>query len=348
MKRKIIIPLILIIVISLGLIVWKRHNRLEREERNQKQAELEQRIADEIKLPAINGLEVAERIAKRRPVAVMIENHPDSRPQSALSQADIVYETLTEGGITRFLALFQSRDPEEIGPVRSTRPYFNLLANQWSPVLAHSGGSQSALQELSIGYYRGIADADEMLNGTYYRRATDKFAPHNLYTSTEKMHKLIEDRNISEWKPVTHFTFKRIPTSELKLDTTEITIPFSTASYLVKFSFDESTNTYKRFIGGKSAIDKNSQASIDPKNIIVQFTESAPLPNDPTGALQFKLDRSGRIYLFTGGSLVTGTWKFKGGSIEYKDSAGNPLVIQPGQTWIAIVPFAIQNNVTWK
>lgn len=342
MNKKIISIIVLIVVALAGIIFWQRQRGTTEQEQTQNQTQSEPMAM------GITGLEIPKRLADLRPVGIMIENHPDSRPQYGLSDADIVYEILAEGGITRHLALFQSKDPKSIGPVRSTRPYFNFLANQWSAVLAHSGGSDTALKELSIGFYRNLDDADEMLNGKYYSRDPKKFAPHNLFTSIEQLRKLADDRKITEWEFEPMFNYKAIPTQELKPTITEVTIPFSTASYLTKFQFDPTTNSYKRFLAGKPAVDQNNGLTIQPKNVLVQFAAGNVIPGDPKLAMEFRLDRSGKGFLFTGGTVAAITWKYQNGRLVYLDNTGNPLTIQPGPTWISILPTDQQNNVSWQ
>src|SRR3989344_6912600 len=112
------------------------------------------------KYEAINGIYVEEIVSTLRPLAVMVENHPDARPQSGLSEADIVYETLAEGGITRFLVLFQSRAANEIGSVRSARDYFAEIANEWGALYAHVGGSNEVIANLKKGIYENLDDAN--------------------------------------------------------------------------------------------------------------------------------------------------------------------------------------------
>ncbi len=107
MRRKIVIPTLIVLAIIGVIILHKRDVRIEKQKQARIQAE--QQLAAEKKLPGINGMEVPEHLAKKRPIAAMIENHPDARPQSGLSDADIVYETLAEGGITRFVALSKAK-----------------------------------------------------------------------------------------------------------------------------------------------------------------------------------------------------------------------------------------------
>lgn len=332
--------IVLLIIAAAGGIIWqiKSHKSAVPENNNNNQPVLK---------PAIDGEIVAENLASRRPIAVMIENHPDSRPQSGLSEADVVYETLAEGGITRHMALFQTHEPESIGPIRSTRPYFNFLASQWAAVLVHAGGSSEALQELSTNAYPNVSDADQFFNDKYFQRSSDRFPPHNLYSSYQQLAQLVKDKKFAEWKAGSYWSFAPIPTDQLKTAVTHITIPFSTKSYLVNYDFDGSTNTYKRSIGDVAVIDANNRAQISPKNIIVQFADSFAVQAATEGGIDFNLDSSGTIDLFTGGDIVTGTWKYQNSKISYYDKSGNPLIIQPGQTWIEIVPNNIKSQVTW-
>src|SRR5581483_1401572 len=126
-----------------------------------------------------------EQSMAKRPFAVVVENHPDARPQSGLSQADVVYEALAEGGITRFLAIFQSQDVKSIGPVRSARTYFNDWAQEWGAVYAHVGGNSDALALIKAGI-PGVSDADQFFNDPYFTRISSRRPPHNTYTSINK------------------------------------------------------------------------------------------------------------------------------------------------------------------
>jgi hypothetical protein len=339
-KRNIII--VVLIVVAIGGVAWqiKSHKGADQGSKpNSNQTALK---------PAIDGEMVAENLANRRPIAVMIENHPDSRPQSGLSEADVVYETLAEGGITRHMALFQTQEPESIGPIRSTRPYFNFLASQWAAILVHAGGSSDALQQLRSNAYPSVSDADQFFNDKYFQRSNDRFPPHNLYSSYKDLAQLAKDKKFAEWRPGNYWSFAAIPTDQLKTAVTSITIPFSTASYTVKYAYDSSTNTYKRSIGNIGVIDANNRAQISPKNVIVQFADSFAVQAATEGGIDFSLDSSGTIAVFTGGDVKTGTWKYQNGKISYYNKDGSSIMIQPGQTWIEIVPNQLKSQVTWQ
>ncbi|MEO5949287.1 MAG: DUF3048 domain-containing protein, partial [Candidatus Saccharimonas sp.] len=133
----------------------------------------------------LTGLEVAdEAITKQAVTGIMIENSPDARPQSGLKDAGIIYEAVAEGGITRFLAIYQEAKPQLIGPVRSVRMYYVDWIAAYNASIAHIGGSAAALKEVRNGSYR---DIDQFFNAPYYWRATDRYAPHNVYTSFAKL-----------------------------------------------------------------------------------------------------------------------------------------------------------------
>lgn len=121
----------------------------------------------------------SEAATKQAVTGIMIENSPDARPQSGIKQAGIVYEAVAEGGITRFLALYQEAKPGLIGPVRSVRMYYVDWVAPYNASVAHIGGSAAALAEVRNGSYR---DIDQFFNAPYYWRATDRYAPHNVYT----------------------------------------------------------------------------------------------------------------------------------------------------------------------
>lgn len=134
----------------------------------------------------------AEREVESRPIMVMVENSPAARPQTGLDQADIVYEILAEGDITRFAAVYQSRSPEKIGPVRSIRPYYVEIGAGLDAYIVHAGWSQEAMNLIAS---RRLDHFDEVYgDGKYYWRDSGRKMPHNLYTSIERIRKGIADK----------------------------------------------------------------------------------------------------------------------------------------------------------
>lgn len=335
--KKIIFLLLTLIIVAGSVIWWLRSDG----------GTPQQNSIQEVKQPAINGVLVSEELATTRPIASVVENSPEARPQSGLTDADLVYETVAEGGITRFLAVFQSRSPKEIGPVRSARPYFNAIANTWGAALLHSGGSKQALSELSAGVHKNLYDVNEFYFGKYYSRDTKRQAPHNLYTTRERINELLKDKEQTNWQPVSMWQFETTPTDQLAPEITTITIPFSSPLFEAKYEFDQTTNSYKRFVNNQPQTDRNNDLQISPTNIIVLLTDVNPT-GDELLTMDIRLSGRGPCYLFTAGKFKECRWEYSNSKHVYTDTDGNPLKLQPGQTWIEIFPRDQQSKLTWN
>ena len=140
----------------------------------------------------LTGRLVSPAVAQRHPVAVMIDDHHDARPQSGFNDAAIVWQAPAEGGIPRYMLIFQDRIPPSVGPVRSARQYYIAWAAEWKAVYAHVGGSPQAMQTLrETGRGQLVYNADEFRwGGIYFHRTRDRFAPHNVYTSGKELYQL--------------------------------------------------------------------------------------------------------------------------------------------------------------
>lgn len=340
MKNKLIIIIAIIIAVVGTVIYWQHKLKIKEAEK--------QALEQQPQAQAINGEMVPEFIAKSRPIAVVVENHPDARPQSGLLHADIVYETLAEGGITRFLAIYQTKNPKEIGPVRSARPYFNFIANQWQAAYAHVGGSAIALDQLNTGVYKKLTDVNQFFFGDYFYRSKERLAPHNAYTTLDLLRGLMEKKKWTDWQPVKLGEFATIPTAELQTTTTKISAKFYEPQYAVNFTFDPSVGLYARSNGGKPSIDKNSDSQLYVRNVLVQYVDDYTVPMETVNGLGLKLDGDGRAVLFTGGKAVDGTWQYLNGQTEFKTEDGASMKFQPGQTWVILMPKSLSNNVTWE
>jgi hypothetical protein len=277
----------------------------------------------------------------------VIENSPEARPQSGLSDAEIIYETLAEGGITRYLAIFQSRTPDSIGPVRSARPYFNFLTNMWGGAMVHSGGSKEALSELSSGVHKKLYDVNEFFYGKTFSRNPARSAPHNLYTTPQLLRKLLEDKEQTQWVPIAIWDFENTPTDQLALDVTKISIPFSFELFRSSYEYDPNTNSYKRFLNGKPHIDHNNQHQLSAKNVLVHLTDITPT-GDELLTVNIRLTGSGPCYLFASGKFQECRWRYENGKHIYTDMDGNPLKLQTGQTWVEIFPRNKQSSISWN
>lgn len=272
----------------------------------------------------------------QRPFAIIVENAPAARPQSGLSQADIVYEIMAEGGITRFLAIFQSEDAEKIGPLRSARPYFVMKAAEHNAVLVHCGGSVEAytyLQQLALDHI------DEMKNFRAFWRSKDRNPPHNLYTSLTSLKE--ESNRLGYSKPAlaTYFpvsgNIKNI-TNETFPSARKIEIHY-TGSYQVAFEYDPSKNIYLRRVNGETHIDALNGNPITARVVIVQVTKQAV--KDEEGRLAINFVGKGKGWACFQGKLIPVTWSKQTleGKTSYYLENGEKLVIPPGKIWIEVV-----------
>ena len=288
----------------------------------------------------VNGVAVGE---VKRPFAVVVENHPDSRPQSGLSDADLVYEALAEGGITRFLAIYQTQDVASIGPVRSARTYFNDWASELAAVYAHVGGNSDALTELKSGVI-GVSDADQFFNDPYYTRISSRRPPHNTYTSTEKLAALAEKRGFSMEKNYSDWKFKDDAPESLP-SAQAIGIPFSTPQFATSYTYDPATNSYARSLAGKPAIDAGNNERIMAKNVIVQVVRNWPVQSDTPLAISMGTKEGGVARVYQDGKEILGTWKYVNGRTRYFDAAGREISLNRGVTWIAVIPPDFESKI---
>lgn len=289
----------------------------------------------------------SEREMNARPIAVMINNFAAARPQSGLTNADILYEVLAEGGITRLIAIFQSTDAltDTVGPVRSIRPYLIDIGESFGGVLAHAGGSTDGyaiLQKQKKPYLDEISNA-----GSYYWRSKERKAPHNLYTSLEKLREGAEKKGYSSDVTVPVFTFAEGGSIETGVPATSITIKFMMENYKVGYEYEAATGLYKRSIGDKPHVDMNNDRQLEASNLVVLGADHKTLDNE--GRLAVDLQEGGSAILFQQGKAIEADWvRAPDGMIRIvKDGTELPFV--PGKTFFHIVPNkpSFTEHVTW-
>lgn len=270
------------------------------------------------------------------PFMVVIENSRAARPQSGLSEADIVYETMAEGGIPRFIALFHSNSPKEIGPVRSARPYFLTIAKEYDLPFGHCGGSPAALESIQK---ENLMSMNEFAYGGYYWRDNSRKAPHNLYTSADKLRRLIENKNYI--KPATSsITFDKNYWNKELSSAKTVTMKLST---YYNTSYELKDTLYYKSMDGELTVDKSNNANITASNIVVQITDVKTLED---GRLEIRLTGQGKGYVISNGKYKEITWLKANESSPtiLKDSAGNIVSLSPGNTWCHITDSKMQIN----
>lgn len=292
----------------------------------------------------LTGEQVPDKPSTERAVtAIMIENSPDARPQSGLKPAGVVYEAIAEGGITRFLALYQQQKPQLIGPVRSVRLYYVDWLAPFQASVAHVGGSKFALDEVRNGKYR---DIDQFFNAGTYWRATDRYAPHNVYTSFEKLDALNQKKGYN----TSSFTaWPRVDGAPSKTpNATSIDVKISGPLYNSHYDYDATTNTYKRFLAGAPHNDREA-GQITPSNVIVLDTNMTKIFEDGYRE-QITTTGTGRARIFQNGTVTEAKWTKpdRATQIKFTDLAGAEVSLNRGQTWITAVPANQGGGVSWK
>jgi len=291
----------------------------------------------------LTGAEVQTEAATKQAVTgIMIENSPDARPQSGLKNSGVVFEAIAEGGITRFLALYQEQKPQLIGPVRSVRMYYVDWVAAFNASVAHIGGSAAALTEVRSGSYR---DIDQFFNAGSYWRATDRYAPHNVYTSFEKLDALNATKGYTS-SSFTGFTRKDSVASSAP-NATAIDVTISSALYNSHYVYNATTNTYDRSEGGAAHLDRED-GQISPRVVIVLKVDETTVMED--GYRQsIQAIGSGTADIFQDGTVQEVTWTkaSKSDQIKFTDANGADVALARGQTWISAVPNGT-GGVTWQ
>lgn len=277
-----------------------------------------------------------------RPLGVMIENHPDARPQSGLASANWVYEAIAEGGITRFLALYANPDTLQarVGPIRSVRTYFLDYAREYDAFLAHVGGNIDALD--SIKAAGGITDLDQFGIGepTYKRDFSRNVATeHTMYSSTQNLWTYITNKSYDKVASFAPLLFTDdAPEASRPLGGT-VSINFSSASFAVTWSYDPKTNSYARSMAGAPHKDAETEQQITAKNIIIQTVDrkSTVTRINEQGWI-YTLTGSGKVIIAQNGTEITGTWKRDGNNrTRYYASDGSEIALIRGTSWVEVV-----------
>jgi len=294
------------------------------------------------KLP-LNGEEVDSIDDPRlhvRALAVKIENTPTSRPALGITLADVVYETITEGGITRFNAIFQSEIPEAIGSVRSARNSDVSIVPQYDALFVFSGTNSLVWADLGRST---LSFLEEGTAGKSLYRIKHKSAPHNLYLNTE----LVFQRFLERWHYIEQpwpkgFEFGDYDTSALedKDDAVSIFIPYSGRLFDVTWEYYPGSGNYMRFINGVPQVDEGyDKTQIAAENVIVLSVPYVAAPAVPGKGQTFNMNFNGYgdAIFFRDGVRIDCTWQTDGTYPPvFYDLEGNQILMKPGKTWFQV------------
>lgn len=310
-----------------------------------------------------------ERWSARRPLTVMIENHADSRPQSGLSKADIVYEAVAEGAITRFLAVFycgiaaySQAGEYDIGPVRSARTYFLDWASEYGdfPLYVHVGGAglchdptvnpkaKALCQIEKYGWKnKGTwSDLDQFSLGfRICRREPDRIGKpvateHSMYCGSSALWDQAAKRGLAgpwdtNFKP---WLFKDDSPSGSSISP-EFDFWTDYKDYRVKWEYDSQGNIYKRINGGNLQEDFYYKEVLTAKNVVTQFMKETS-GVDEHKHLLYQTIGEGKAIVFLDGKAITGKWvkKDRVSQTRFYDSLGREIKFNRGLIWIEILP----------
>jgi Protein of unknown function (DUF3048) N-terminal domain/Protein of unknown function (DUF3048) C-terminal domain len=297
----------------------------------------------------LTGEDPPKRVNLTRPaVAIKVENSPQARPQSGLEDADVVFEEIVEGGITRFLVLFHCHDSKQVGPVRSARFDDPKIAKLFTRVLAFSGANSIVLRELAK--QKMISVEELTSNESLYRVPPGTFDIHNLFGDTTRLRKL--DRTKKADGPTGgFFEFGGVPKRARKARS--VTVHFS-ASNTIEYRWRK--GAWRRYEAGSPFTTKRG-GQIAVPNVLIQEVrvDRSTRIVDSAGNPSPDIDwfGGGRAFLFRNGKVIKGSWRTKknGAAVVFRTGRGDPFVFDKGATWIELVPSRkgqVKGSVSFK
>ena len=303
-------------------------------------------VAEEPEWPTLwplTGLEAGDsEIILRRSMSVKIDNHPQSGSKVGINSADVVFETLAEGGVTRFNAIYQSEIPEIVMPVRSARDSDLYIVSQFGNALFfYSGGNRDVLRMLRN------SDIDCMEHGVIgdalFSRSPERAAPHNLIVHLADAYDVARDRDleVETVQPIAGFAFQDEDSNftEAGIAATQVHIPFSPVSD-TRWDWDADSDLWLRSSGGQPQYDGATDEQIGFTNVIVLWaTHSAGSVAGNLVTYNIDLVSGGDVSIFMEGVRIDGTWEGSADAPQnFRDNEGNPILLSPGRTWISVMP----------
>jgi hypothetical protein len=290
------------------------------------------------KASPLTGVMLDPDAADRPVVSVVIENHPDARPQSGLQAAGVVYEANAEGGITRFQAFYLDTLPASLGPVRSLRTYFVDWGLEFNAPVAHAGGNADALDLVGPLGMKDLNALSFAQNGFF--RVTNRFAPHNLYTTGDKLTALLGQYGFN--KPANFTPSPRQPDHpNANPPHPNVHIDYSYNGYQVDYKYDPTTNDYARSLAGAPHIDAVTGKQIHVKNVVVEMMPTSygtTRAGEQTVIMQTV--GQGQGWVLRDGDAIPVTWRKDSHTTRTQllDASGKDVPLDAGNTWYSIVP----------
>lgn len=300
---------------------------------------------------ALDGVKTTAALANREPLAITIDDNAVARPQSGYSGASIVYQAPADGGEDRYMFVYQEGDAADIGPVRSGRPYFATWAAEYRAIFAHFGGDQKTLQQVmpALVAARLVYDINALYDPGFHRIGS-RPAPHNAYTSTQRLWSVAaglgEPATMIAGLPTRPFTADMA--ADQRPASASIAVPYNTG--LIGYTYDPKTNAYLRSVAGAAQYDGSDKKRVTARNVVVLFMALSIDPQSEPGYARPVLAQigSGKAIVFHDGHVWQGTWRKSdtGDLTRFYDASGNEVPLVRGRIFVQVVPTG--TNVTFK
>lgn len=308
-------------------------------------------------LSYLTGLPISDELIFTRPLAVMLNNIKAGCPQSGIAQAAIVYEAPVEGRITRLMALYDDyRNLEKVGSIRSSRDYFVYFALEYDAIYAHFGQANpyvgDMLNSIRVDNISGaVKGIQKPATHTFYDEPGRK-APHQKYMTSEGLWKDIERLGYrtylrQDFEPKFQFATEEKPLDLTNAKDVSVIYPggktankangFSQVE--AKFEYNKEDGLYYRYQYGGEHIDELTGEQLTYTNVILQYCNGEVRDENDYLAFGCHGDEGLKVQVFTEGKMIEGTWSkmTNDGPASYVDEEGNPIILNPGKTWVCIV-----------
>ena len=329
----------IVLLLSVGLVLANQAGSSTEVDRNQPITATAPETEVKTTAPSpLTGLEIPIPQSKLPIIGSMVSNSLEARPQTGLDAAGIVFEAVTEGGITRYYALYQDDSSQAIGPVRSLRTYYIDFSRAFDAFVAHVGGSPAALDRIQREFPE--RDLDQSALGTpTFERVSFRFAPHNVYTTVAKLQAAAERRDGDARPPSAPLTFEAQDKLEQPL-ATSIDVAFSSRSYNTSWEYDADQDQYLRHLAGVPHTDRDTKQQISVTNLVVLQSKYGSRRAGGTTYSTISTTGSGTAFIFTGGDVKKVNWSRPNldSGYSFVTTDGTEVSLRPGSSWFAIQP----------